>query len=463
MPRLNSLTSANLIGARLSFGPIITAYTLTPAANNVNEGSSLTFTVSGSNIINGTYYWTINNTTTAIADFGDNSGSFTITNNSGSFSVTPTADTTTEGSETFTVSIRSGSISGTVLQTSISITINDTSLTAVLPTLANRAAAWIDNQNSSTIYYSDTAGNNWTAVDIGILDQWQTGARSGNNLMLVSANRRVITSTNGGQTWTQQVALLPTPATSSSFRYMTTDGTTWVVIPKADNGASTQFFYSTNFGTSWTVGNFGASPDNFNFWEYVTYDSGRWIAFSSIVITDAGQDGPRYAVSSDGISWGATISTNKPRAYLYPGFHSEITYSSTANKWYFGRETGTVGEFRLFIGSSTGNSWTIKTTNPAGSTNFNTTAIAVNDAGRLVLVNQNVSNTWYSDDEGTTWNVVPEVWPTTGVSTTGTLNRFRVLDNQFACVMNGVIYYSVDGVGWSTPSSPPSGTVNHIL
>jgi hypothetical protein len=244
---------------------------------------------------------------------------------------------------------------------------------------------------------------------------------------------------------------------------MTTDGTTWVVIPKANNGASIQFFYSTNFGTSWTTGNFGASPDNSDYWEYVTYDSGRWIAFSSIVNTDAGQFGPRYAVSSDGISWGATISTNKPGAYLYPGFHSEITYSSTANKWYFGRETGTVGEFRLFIGSSTGNSWTIKTTNPAGSTNFNTTAIAVNDAGRLVLVNQNVSNTWYSDDEGTTWNVAPVVFPTTGVSTTGTLNRFRVLDNQFACVMNGVIYYSVDGVGWSTPSSPPSGTVNHIL
>ena len=463
MPRLSSLTNTGLTGARLSFGPIITAYTLTPAANNVNEGSSLTFTVSGSNIINGTYYWTVTNS----GDFGTASGSFIITNNSGSFSVTPTADTTTEGSETFTVSIRSGSISGTVLQTSISITINDTSLTAVLPTLANRAAAWIDNQNSSTIYYSDTAGNNWTAVDIGILDQWQTGARSGNNLMLVSANRRVITSTNGGQTWTQQAALLPTPASQTfSFRYMATDGSTWVVIPRSESSQpGTQFFYSTNFGTSWTVGNFGASPDNFNFWEYVTYDSGRWIAFSSISNSDSGQEGPRYAVSSDGISWGATISTNKPRNYLYPGFHSEITYSSTANKWYFGRETGTVGEFRLFIGSSTGNSWTIKTTSPAGSTNFNPTAIAVNDAGRLVLVNQNILNTWYSDDEGTTWNVVPGVWPTTGAfaNSTGTLNRFRVLDNQFACVMNGVIYYSVDGIGWSTPSSPPSGLVNHIL
>jgi hypothetical protein len=100
-------------------------YTLTPAANDVNEGSELTFTVGGTDITNGTYYWTIE---TGAGEFGTASGSFSITSNSGSFGVTPTADTTTEGSETFTVSIRSGSITGTILETSESITINDTSL-----------------------------------------------------------------------------------------------------------------------------------------------------------------------------------------------------------------------------------------------------------------------------------------------------------------------------------------------
>ena len=39
--------------------PLPASYTLTPAANNINEGSALTINVSGSNIINGTYYWTI--------------------------------------------------------------------------------------------------------------------------------------------------------------------------------------------------------------------------------------------------------------------------------------------------------------------------------------------------------------------------------------------------------------------
>lgn len=104
------------------------------AASSIDEGSGLTITVSGSNISDGTYYWTINHVTTLDADFSAVSGSFTITNNSGSFTVTPTADTTTEGTETFTVSIRSGSISGTVLATTSTETVNDTSLTVIAAT-----------------------------------------------------------------------------------------------------------------------------------------------------------------------------------------------------------------------------------------------------------------------------------------------------------------------------------------
>jgi hypothetical protein len=100
-------------------------YTLTPPALNVDEGSSLTFTVGGTNISNGTYYWTIE---TNAGDVSTTSGSFTITSNSGTFSVTPTADATTEGVETFIVYLRSGSITGSVLA-SETITINDTSVT----------------------------------------------------------------------------------------------------------------------------------------------------------------------------------------------------------------------------------------------------------------------------------------------------------------------------------------------
>jgi hypothetical protein len=113
-----------------SGGITLPTYTITPATASTNEGSSLTFTVTGTNIVNGTYYWTIETNT---GDFGTTFGSFSITSNSGSFSVTPSADNTTEGSESFTVALRSVSTSGTILSTSTSVTINDTSLSPVGP------------------------------------------------------------------------------------------------------------------------------------------------------------------------------------------------------------------------------------------------------------------------------------------------------------------------------------------
>ena len=113
---------AQILLASGSGAPPTPTYTLTPAYNNVDEGSSLTFTVGGTNIPNGTYYW---NTDTG--DLVGFAGDVTVTNNSGSFSVTPTADVTTEGAETFTATLRLGSVDGTILATSSSVTINDTS------------------------------------------------------------------------------------------------------------------------------------------------------------------------------------------------------------------------------------------------------------------------------------------------------------------------------------------------
>ena len=111
-------------------GALTPTYTLTPAANNVNEGSSLEFTVSGTNIPAGTYYWTIDN---GSEDFTTTSGTVYVDSTSGSFTVTPTADATTEGSQTFIVALREGSTSGTILASSGSVTINDTSLAPVPP------------------------------------------------------------------------------------------------------------------------------------------------------------------------------------------------------------------------------------------------------------------------------------------------------------------------------------------
>jgi hypothetical protein len=112
-----------------SGGSVTPTYTLTPffsgGPESVNEGSGLNFLVGGTNIPNGTYYWTIE---TNASDFATTDGTVTVTNNYGVFGVPPTtADATTEGAETFTVALREVSITGTILVTSDPVTINDTS------------------------------------------------------------------------------------------------------------------------------------------------------------------------------------------------------------------------------------------------------------------------------------------------------------------------------------------------
>jgi hypothetical protein len=117
-----------LMTAPLMSGGGPPTYTLTPffsgGPESVNEGSGLNFLVGGTNIPDGTYYWTIE---TNASDFATTDGTVTVTNNYGVFGVTPTADATTEGAETFTVALREVSITGTILVTSAAVTINDTS------------------------------------------------------------------------------------------------------------------------------------------------------------------------------------------------------------------------------------------------------------------------------------------------------------------------------------------------
>ena len=138
--------------------------TITPATNSVDEGSSLSFAVTNLGP-NGTYYFTINNITTANADFDAVNGSFSLTgggaqdNGTGSFSLTTVADRTTEGDQTFTVSVRSGSISGPVIVTSGSITLNDISLTpafTVTPASINEGSSGsftVNNLGAAGTYY----------------------------------------------------------------------------------------------------------------------------------------------------------------------------------------------------------------------------------------------------------------------------------------------------------------------
>ena len=163
MPLLATYASASgrNYGARLE-SPVAT-YSVAGSggASNVNEGSSITFVLVGSFIVDDTFYWTINHGTTVDADFSAVSGSFAVASNTGTFTVTASADLTTEGPQTFTVSVRLSSTGGFVVATSGTITINDTSIT---PTITISPA--LDGNTSIAVspgsVISAASGGTWT-------------------------------------------------------------------------------------------------------------------------------------------------------------------------------------------------------------------------------------------------------------------------------------------------------------
>lgn len=165
-----------------------TSQTPTVVSNvtTVNEGSSVTFTVTTTGVPNGTtLFWTTEAVTGLITagDFTDNaiSGSFTINNNTGTVVRGIRADNFTEGTESFRLQIRTGSTSGLVRATSATVTINDTSLSPP-PTLL----AWGSGNQLGT---NETANRSSPVSVVGEITDWTeiaAGSSSSHSLAIRS-------------------------------------------------------------------------------------------------------------------------------------------------------------------------------------------------------------------------------------------------------------------------------------
>jgi hypothetical protein len=161
---------------------VIVTATVTPNITAVDEGSTVTFTIAGTNTTNGTYYYTLEESsggagTLTAADFNPAalSGSFTITSSSGSIPITISSDRVTEGDDSFTLFVRTGSIAGLIIGNSTVIDIIDTSLTpafTVNPGGMNEGASatyTVNNLGPAGTYYwtvlnSSTSNADFTAV-----------------------------------------------------------------------------------------------------------------------------------------------------------------------------------------------------------------------------------------------------------------------------------------------------------
>ena len=180
-------------------------YSISPASGSVNEGSSLTFNVTTTNVSdNTTLYWDVTNP----GDFSTSNGSFNISSNAGSFSVTPTADSTTEGEETFTATIYTDQGRSVDVATSSTVKINDTS---TAPTYSISPASSTVNEGSSlTFNITTTNVSNNTTLYWDVTNSGDFGTSNGsftisNNSGSFSVIPTADSTTEGSETFTATI------------------------------------------------------------------------------------------------------------------------------------------------------------------------------------------------------------------------------------------------------------------
>lgn len=127
----NSILTKINIG--LPYSPRFFA-SVVPSSNIVNEGQSVTFSVTTRNVYDDAILYWDNVGTTNGFDFvgGNNSGQFTVSNNQANVTLTLVNDITTEGFETIIFNVRQGNVSGPILATANTVNVVDTSITLVV-------------------------------------------------------------------------------------------------------------------------------------------------------------------------------------------------------------------------------------------------------------------------------------------------------------------------------------------
>jgi hypothetical protein len=161
-----NISTGSTLGPVVTTSPTVYVYdtstatfNITPSTLFVNEGSSVGFSVTTTNIPdNTTVYYTISGSAgISTSDFTDSalSGSFNIISNSATVTKTLVNDLSpNEGTETFNMSIRVGSTGGQIATTSSDVSVIDTSISPYVVTPSTLNA----NEGSSVIFTTNTTG-----------------------------------------------------------------------------------------------------------------------------------------------------------------------------------------------------------------------------------------------------------------------------------------------------------------
>lgn len=250
-----------------------TSYSISASTTSVNEGATVTFSISTVNVPNGSIvYWTNGGSTTA-ADFTDgvNSGSVTISNNAATLTRTLSNDLLTEGPQNLQILLRTGSTSGPIVGSSQTVTVTDTSLTPVVYNIAVSPTGTqpegtsllytvtLENFGSGTLFWNNigttTAADFTDDVNSGsvpINNNTGSFTRNLRNDNLTEGSQTVIMTLRVGSVNGTTVATAPTVTVSDTSTNIlpsytiTTNLTSISGVEQVNEGQEIQIYVETN-------------------------------------------------------------------------------------------------------------------------------------------------------------------------------------------------------------------------
>ena len=405
-----------------------TGYTISPNLTSVNEGSAVIWTITTTNLPNGTIlYWTNGGTTNA-SDFTDNSnsGTITINGNTGTLTRSLNNDTATEGTETIIIRLHTISTSGTIVATSSTVTVNDTSKApsyAIAPDKTsvnetdNKTVTWTittsDVQNGTNLYWinvGSTDGSDFTETNnSGMVTIQNNGASFSKTLIPDNASE-------GSETIIIELRTVSTSGTTvATAATVTVDDTS--ACP-ADGTYISDFCGGTNnWNYYWVVANGSCGTRNELKDEYSETNCGfvRVSATFSVGFDDNGTGVIFINSMSDGSGVGRQFSVNNGITwYDYPAntsvgglslgtsYNLAIRDSSNKGRSYLNITTPTfsISPNRTSVNETTNRTvtWTINTTNlqntslywvNTGSTTGDDFEDGINEA--FISINNNIA------------------------------------------------------------------------
>ena len=184
--KISGGSNASIQGKALFNAASTPTYNIGRSLSAVNEGSSVTFTLSTTNVSNGTVLpYTISGISANDVTTGSLTGSFTVNSGLATTTITMSADQLTEGAETATLTLNNAAASNFVV-------VNDTSI--FTPDTISGLQLWLDASDSSTLYNA-TVGGSLVTTDGAAVARWQDKSGNGRHATQATANARPLLKT----------------------------------------------------------------------------------------------------------------------------------------------------------------------------------------------------------------------------------------------------------------------------